>query len=87
MHSLEWSFIPPRRSVIKGYFEKHSLHSYHDDSLYEESRIISGAWPIEDFQYGSREHDEGYIEREAGRRACTFNREYLISVGCQRREY
>lgn len=52
--------------MIESDSEKHSLHGYHDDSLYEESRIISSAWPIEYFQYGSREHDEGYIEREAG---------------------
>lgn len=65
-HTLERSFISPCRSIVEGDFEKHGLHDYHDDSLYEERRIISSAWPIEYFQYGCRKHDEGYIEREAG---------------------
>ncbi len=66
IHPLERSFISPCRSVIEGDFEKDGLHDYHDNSLYEERRIISRAWPVEYFEYGSRKHDEGYIEREAG---------------------
>lgn len=84
VQSLERSLISPHRSIVQSYLQENSLHSYHDNGLYEESRVIMGAWPVEDFKDGGCEHEEGDVEGEAGGCARTVDGEDLIGVGSDR---
>ena len=83
VHSLEWPLPSPRRSIIQGHFQKHTLNSYHNDSLYKKREVISCSRPVENFQYGCREHDEGYVEGEASRSTGTIDGQDLVGVGGQ----
>lgn len=83
VHSLEWALSSPRRPIVQGHFQKHTLHTYHDDSLYEQREVILCSRPVEYLQYGCGEHDEGYVEGEAGRCTSTIDGEDLIGVGGQ----
>ena len=53
----------------------------HDEGLYEQSSVIAGAGPVEDFEDGGCEHDEGDVEGEASGGTGTVDGEDLVGIG------
>ena len=52
----------------------------HDAGLEEEREVVAGAGPVEDFEDGGCEHDEGDVEGEAGRGVGAVDGEDLVGV-------
>lgn len=84
VHALKRALSPPWRPVVQCYLQKHNLYSYHYDGLYEKSKVISGPRPVKYLEDRCCQHDEGNVEREAGRGAGTVDGENLIGIGGQR---
>lgn len=57
------------------------MHDDHDEGLNEQCGIVASTGPVEDFEYGGCEHDEGDVEREAGGGAGAVDGEDLVRVG------
>ncbi|KAL8958266.1 MAG: hypothetical protein Q9183_005871, partial [Haloplaca sp. 2 TL-2023] len=76
----EGSLSPPGRTIVQGYFEQRHLHAYHEESLNQQREIISSAGPVENLEDGSGEHDQGDVEREAGRSTGPVDSENLVGV-------
>ena len=56
------------------------MHDYHDEGLDQQCGVVAGAGPVEDFEDGGCEHDEGDVEGEAGGGAGAVDGEDLVRV-------
>ena len=66
--------------IVEGDLEQYRLDADHDDRLYEKRIVVMGTWPVEKFQYRSREHDQRDIKREAGGCFGAVDGENLIRI-------
>ena len=68
------------RAVGQGDVQQQQMDNNHEQRLDEERGAEVGAEPVEDLEDAGDQHDEGDVEREAGRAARPVHRVDLVAI-------